>query len=137
MKINPYLHFNGQCEAAFKFYAQSLGGKIIRMVPYEGTPTAEHLPAEWRSKIVHARLEVGDQVLLGCDPAPAYFHAPQQGFSVSLNVTDPAEGDRIFHALGEKGTVQMAIAETFWAIRFGMLVDQFGIPWTVNCYEQA
>jgi PhnB protein len=65
MQLNSYLHFNGQCEAAFKFYAKCLGGKIDAMIPHEGTPAADHVPAEWRNKIMHARLTVGDQVLMG------------------------------------------------------------------------
>ena len=63
MQLNAYLTFNGQCEEAFKFYERCLGGKIVAMMPHEGTPVAEHVPAEWRNKILHARLTVGDQVL--------------------------------------------------------------------------
>ena len=70
MQINPYLTFDGQCEAAFKFYQKVLGGKIEAMIPHEGTPAAEHVPADWRSKIMHARLSVGDKVLMGSDAPP-------------------------------------------------------------------
>ena len=62
MQLNPYLYFNGQCEAAFRFYEQCLGGKIVAMMPHEGTPAADHVPSEWRNKIIHARLVVGDKV---------------------------------------------------------------------------
>lgn len=91
--------------------------------------------AEWRNKILHARLTVGDQVLMGSD-APPDRYEPSKGFSVTLGVNDPAEAERLFKALAEKGTVQMPLEQTFWALRFGMLVDRFGIPWMINC-EQA
>lgn len=135
MQLNPYLTFNGQCEEAFKFYEKCLGGKIVAMVPHTGTPAAEHVPAEWRNKILHARLSVGDQVLMGSD-APPERYEPSKGFSVTLGVNDPAEAERVFKALAEKGTVQMPLDQTFWALRFGILVDRFGIPWMINC-EQA
>ncbi len=136
MQLNPYLTFNGQCEAAFKFYEQCLGGKIVAMLPHAGTPAEEHVPAEWRNKIMHARLIVGDDVLMGSDAPPDRYEG-SKGFSVTLGVDDPAEAERVFNALAEKGTVQMPIQETFWAVRFGMLVDRFGIPWMINCEKAA
>ena len=137
MQLISYLNFGGQCEAAFKFYAKCLGGKIEAMMTHEGTPAAGQVPADWRNKIVHARLSVGDQVLMGSDAPPSHFQKPQ-GFSVNIQVKDPAEADRIFHALGENGRATiMPIQETFWAKRFGMLVDQFGTPWMINCEKVA
>ena len=136
MQLNPYLMFNGTCEAAFKFYEKVLGGKIEAMMPHEGTPAEEHVPAEWRKKIMHARLVVGDEVLMASDAPPEHFQ-PMKGFSVSLNVDKPAEAERIFQALSEKGSVTMPLQQTFWASRFGMLVDQFGTPWMINCEGSA
>jgi PhnB protein len=136
MQINPYLLFNGQCEAAFKFYAQCLGGKIEAMMTHAGTPAEPHVPPEWRDKILHARLVVGDQVLMASD-APPDRYAPPNGFSVSIQLKDTAEGERIFNALAENGKVTMPFAQTFWAARFGMLVDRFGIPWMINCEQAA
>jgi PhnB protein len=136
VQVNPYLFFNGQCEEAFKFYEKLLDGKITAMMPHEGTPAANSVPADWRSKIIHARMTIGDQELMGSDAPPAHQHKPQ-GFSISIGVNDPAEAERVFHALEEGGTVTMPMAETFWAKRFGMLVDRFGIPWMVNCEKVA
>ena len=136
MQLNPYLTFNGQCEAAFKFYEKVLGGKIEAMMPHEGSPMAEHVPPEWRSKIMHARLRIGDVMLMGSDGPPDHYE-PMKGFSVTLGIDDPREAERVFRALSENGTVQMPIQKTFWAERFGMLVDQFGTPWMVNCEEAA
>ena len=129
MQLNPYLLFDGQCEAAFKFYEKCLGGKIVAKVTYGESPMAKDTPPERHNKILHARLMVGDNVLMGSD-------APQ-GFSVTLGVDTPAEAERIFKALSEKGTLHMPLQETFWAVRFGMLVDQFDIPWMIYCEKAA
>jgi PhnB protein len=134
MQLSPYLRFNGQCEAAFKFYERSLGGKIEAMMTHEGTPAAGQVPADWRKKILHVRLVVGDQALMGSDCPPDRYEKPQ-GFSVSLDVKTPAEAERLFLALAEGGTVQMQLQQTFWAARFGMVVDRFGTPWMINCSQ--
>ena len=136
MQLSPYLNFNGQCEAAFKFYERVLGGKIEAMITFAGTPAEEHAPPELRNKILHARLIVGSDALMGSDAPPDRYDAPK-GFSVSLQIDDPADAERIFHSLAENGIVQLPIQQTFWAERFGMLVDQFGIPWMVNCGKPA
>jgi PhnB protein len=132
MQLSPYLTFDGRCEAAFKFYEKTLGAKIEAMIPHAGTPAEEHVPPEWRNKVIHASLTVGDGFLLASDAPPDRYEKPK-GFSVSLQIKDQAEAERIFHTLAEGGTVQMPIQQTFWASRFGMLVDQFGIPWMINC----
>ncbi len=132
MQLNPYLLFNGQCEEAFKFYAQCLGAKIIAMTPHAGTPAEQQTPPEWRDKILHARMELNGTALMGSDAPPQHYQVPK-GFSVSLMLKDPAEADRIFAALSENGKVGMPIQKTFWATRFAMLTDRFGIPWMINC----
>jgi PhnB protein len=132
MQVNPYLTFNGQCEEAFKSYAKILGGEIVAMMPHEGTPAERHVPAEWRKKIIHARLIVDGVPLMGSD-APPDGYEKMQGFSVTLNIKEPAEAERIFNALAEKGSVRMPLGETFWAEKFGMVTDRFGTPWMINC----
>ena len=132
MRLSTYLFFKGQCEAAFKYYEKCLGGKIEAMMTHEGTPAAEQVPPEWRKKILHARMTVGKDVLMASDAPPGRQQQPQ-GFSVSLEVNDPKEAERIFHALADKGQIRMPIQETLWAQRFGMLVDQFDIPWMISC----
>jgi PhnB protein len=125
---------------AFKFYEQCLGGKITAMMTYGESPPessmTDQVPPEWRDKIMHVELMIGDQELMGSDSPPEYHEEPK-GFSVSISLNNPAEAERIFHTLVEKGAVQMPFQQTFWAYRFGMLVDQFGIPWMINCEQTA
>lgn len=132
MQLNPYLHFNGQCETAFKFYEKALGGKIDAIMTFGESPMADQALPEWRNKVVHARMTVNGQVLMGSDAPPNRYKEPQ-GFSLSIGIKDPAEAERLFNALAQDGKVEMPLQQTFWALRFGMLVDRFGIPWMVNC----
>jgi PhnB protein len=132
MEMNPHLGFDGKCEAAFKFYERVLDGKILMMLKYGESPMAEKMPPESKDRIMHARLAVGDRLLMGGDAPPQMFE-PMKGIFVTLGIEQPAEAERIFNALGENGTVRMPIQETFWALRFGMLTDQFGTPWIINC----
>ena len=132
MKLNPYLSFNGDCEAALKFYEKCLGGKIVIAMKYGESPMANQLPPEWGNKIIHATFALSDQTIGAADSFPGQYQKPQ-GFSITLNIDTPAEADRIFAMLSEKGAVQMPVQETFWALRFGMFVDRFGTPWMINC----
>lgn len=132
MQVNPYLNFNGDCGEAFRFYERVLRGRIESIMTHGESPIAAQVPAEWRDRVLHARLIVGNTVIMGSDAPPEHYSKPQ-GLYVSLSVTDPAEAERIFNALADKGTIQMAFEKTFWAERFGMLVDRFGTPWMVNC----
>lgn len=136
MQIDPYLNFSGDCEEAFKFYEQCLGGKIEFKMTHGESPMAGQFPPEWSGKIMHISMRVGDRMLLGSDAPPQYYHKPQ-GLTVSISVNDVAEADRIFAALAEKGNVTMPIAQTFWSPKFGMVTDRFGIPWMVNTVQPA
>ena len=132
MQLNPYLIFNGNCEEALQFYERVLGAKVDCLLRHEATPAEQNIPHEWRKKVMHARFTINGQPVMASDCPPQHYQPPQ-GFSVTLGIEDPAEADRVFAALAEQGNVRMPIAETFWARRFGMLVDRFGIPWMVNC----
>src|SRR5262245_58130883 len=132
MQINLQLSFDGQCEAAFRFYEKCLGGKIVFMMRYGEAPGSESVAPAWRDKIFHTTLVLGDQALQGDDTTPESYLKPQ-GFAISLNMAAAEEADRIFNALAENGLVQMPLQETFWALRFGMVVDRFGTPWVINC----
>jgi PhnB protein len=136
MKLNAYLHFKGNCKAAFEYYEKVLGGKIVMISTYGEAPMEEKCSPESNDLIMHATLMVGDQILMGSD-APPQYQEDAQGFSVSLLPDSIEDAERVFAALSENGTVRMPIGETFWATRFGMVVDQFGTPWMVNYMENV
>ena len=132
MRMNPYLSFDGRCEQAFTFYAQCLGGQCGEIFRYAGTPLADQVPADWQDKVMHGSLTVGEQVLMGGDVAPDRYEEPR-GFSLSLQIQSTTDAERIFLELAKDGRIVVPLEKTFWAARFGMLVDRFGIPWLINC----
>jgi PhnB protein len=132
MRIRVHLSFDGQCEAAFRAYQHILGGELVTMLKYGESPMAQQSPAEMYDKILHATLKLADQELLGADVAPGDFERPQ-GFSVVLDALKLAEGERIFRALAEGGSVRVPFQKTFWSPSYGMLVDRFGVPFEINC----
>ncbi len=136
MQMNPYLSFNGQCEAAFAFYERCFGGQLGAIFRYAGSPMASQVPEDWQDKVMHGSLTVGGQVLMGGDVVPAAYEVPK-GFSLSLQITSTSEAERIFHELAKEGRVTVPLEKTFWAARFGMVVDRFGIPWLINCEGSA
>jgi len=132
MQMSTNVSFNGQCEAAFKFYEQCLGARLGAIFRYAGTPFANQVPADWQDKVMHGSVTVGGQELMGGDVAPDRYETPR-GFSLSLHMKNTMEAERVFVALSGGGTVKMPLQETSWAARFGMVVDRFGISWLINC----
>lgn len=131
-EINSYLTFNGNCREAMEFYKKCLGGEL-QLIPFSEMPG--DLPKEAKGAkdgIMHARLAKGAVALMASDTMPG--HAFQQGnnFSIAIQCESPQEVDELFTALGEKGKATMPVQETFWAARFGMVTDQFGINWMFN-----
>ena len=134
MKWYPHLAFNGQCEAAFRFYERCLGAKIAVMLTWVDSPVASDAPPGFGDKILHATLTVGDNMLAGSDSLPGQYQQPQ-GLHILVNIGDPVEGERIFNALAENGTIAVPYQKTFWAAGFGVLTDQFGISWELNAEQ--
>jgi PhnB protein len=132
---NTYLHFNGNCEEAFKFYAETFGGKILMTMKGKDAPSSAECSPEFGNKILHTRMTIGSAVLMGSDCPPGFYDAPK-GLSVNIGVDSPTEADRIYAELAKGGIEKMPIAETFWAERFGMCIDRFGTPWMVNCEKK-
>ena len=134
MKLNPYLNFPGTCREAMMAYQRVLGGDMVAMMTFADMPGDYEAPAELADTIGHARLIIGDQVLMASDVAPDRFK-PMEGVSVTLNIDDPAEAERVFNALAEGGAIEMPLQETFWAFKFGLATDRFGTRWMVNCVK--
>jgi PhnB protein len=134
MSIQTYLAYNGDCAEAFKFYETALGGKIDMMMTHGEAPPdpGYESPPEWRDKIMHASIVIAGDTIMGSDSPPGRYEKPA-GFSLSVSASSVADAERVFAALTEGGTVTMKLQQTFWAVRFGMGVDRFGIPWMVNC----
>ena len=130
------LFFNGECAAAFAHYEQCLGGTVTFLLTWGDSPMAVQAPAEWRDKILHATLTIGDTAISGGDVLPSQYARPQ-GFRLQLNLDDTAEAERIFTQLADGGVVTVPLQRTFWAQRFGEVVDRFGIPWAINCGEST
>ena len=131
MQISPYLIFNGDCRAAFKFYEQLLGGTIDFSMTYGESPAAAETAPEHKDRLIHIRMSIRGQTLMGSDAHGGRYQKPQ-GTWISLNVDSSGEGERIFKALSENGSTVMPFQKTFWAEGFGMCVDRFGTPWMVN-----
>ena len=133
ISTNTYLNFSGNCEEAFRFYEKVLGGKIIMLTRMADMPMPS--PAGREQQIAHARMTIGNNVLMGSD-SPSNQSSKPAGFAVNVGTDTPEEADRIFAALADGGVAHMPIAETFWAHRFGMCTDRFGTPWMVNCEKR-
>jgi PhnB protein len=136
VQLYPHLTFDGRCEAAFQTYAKLLGGEIVFLMRYEDTPMDLKVPPGFGGKVSHATFAAGGFMLSGSDAPPERYESPQ-GAAMQLNLSDPADAERIFDALSEGGTVQTPLQETFWAARFGALVDRFGISWLINCGRES
>ena len=136
MKIVTSLSFQGQCRAAFEFYAEVLGGKITAAMTYSDAPPEMPITdPKYKSWLMHCWLEVGDQALMGADMDAGWapnIAKPKNGFDVTLHTTDKTQAQRWHERLSEGGKVMMPFAPTFWSPGFGSLIDRFGIPWMIN-----
>jgi PhnB protein len=140
-KINPYLSFKGNCEEAFNFYKSVFGGEFGYIGRYKDVPQPDRqiFAQEADEKIMHVSLPISTEtVLMGCDTAEAFGESIVEGnnFSLSINTDSKEKADRLFHALSAGGEVKMQMNQTFWGSYFGVLVDQFGINWTISFESQ-
>lgn len=133
MHINPYLNFGGSCAEAFEFYRTTMGGQDLLLMPYRGSPAEDMAPEHWRDKIMHASLHIGSSILMGSDGQPNQPKQSMLGCSMTLNVDTDAEAERVFQALAPGGAVRMPLDRTFFASKFGMLSDRFGVSWMIMC----
>jgi PhnB protein len=134
VRVEPYLFFDGNCEEALNFYQRCLGGQIVQLVHYRGSPMESQLPEAWRDKVMHAKFEADGHRFMASDRTPGQPFGGHAGYSMAVNVPgDPVRGEQVFKALATGGLVTMPFATTFWGAHFGMLVDKFGVGWMVNC----
>jgi PhnB protein len=137
MKINPYIQFGGRCAEAFAFYQQQLGATQVQLWPFRGSPAEQMAPPEWRDKVMHASLTIEGNTLMGSDGMPGQPYEGMKGCSLALHVDTEAEAERYFGALSQGGKVTMALEPSFFARKFGMVTDQFGVAWMVVCEAPA
>jgi PhnB protein len=130
MKLYPYLNFGGNCEQAFRFYEQHLGGKIKAMMPHSQSPTPMNVPADFGKAIMYARMTLGETELMGNDVPPDHFE-PMRSAYLTLTADSTQEAERVYSLLSENGQLFMPIQETFFAFRFAMLRDRFGTNWMI------
>ena len=130
MAIQPYLFFQGRADEAIAFYEQALGAKRVMLMRFKDNPDAPAPPPELADKVMHARLEIGGEVVLLSDGHGS--EGPQfQGFALTLSVGDPAAADKAFAALSTGGRILQPLQKTFFSERFGMTQDPFGVLWIV------
>jgi len=135
MKLYTYLNYGGNCRQAFEFYVQHLGGKITELTTHGEMPGEAKVPPDWKDAVLHARMDLGETVLLGADVPPERFQ-PMRSAYLTLIVDSSKEADRIYALLKEGGQVFMPMEETFFAHRFAMLRDRFGTSWML-LHEKA
>ena len=128
MKLYTYLNYGGNCRQAFEFYAEHLGGKITEVTTHGEQPDGNATPPEWKNAVLHARIELGETVVMGADIPPERFQ-PMRSAYLSLLVDSVDDAERIYALLSEGGDIFMPMEETFFARRFAMLRDRFGTSW--------
>ncbi|HKE57084.1 MAG TPA: VOC family protein [Pyrinomonadaceae bacterium] len=129
-QVNTYLMFDGNCREAMQFYSQCLGARLDLMSFADAKAFA--YPAEAKDRVIHAKLTKGTVFLMASDTMPGMPWQQGTNFSISIDCESAEEIERLFGALGEKGTVTMPLSDAFWGARFGMLKDRFGINWMFN-----
>lgn len=133
MKVVTYLSFPGNCQAALQFYEKAVGARIRDLFPYRGSPMESKVPAQMRDKVLHAVFDIGEYTLMASDRVGQTGPGGMSGFAIVLGAETPEEAERLIAALAVGGEITMPLQETFWAVRFGMVTDQFGMPWMINC----
>jgi len=130
--LNPYLIFNGTCEAAFKFYQKVFGGEFCCVYRYKDMPPSEgKVDAKLRNKIMHTGLPIGSMMLMGADTCPDKPVTSGDAMTLCVGAPSPDEAKRIFRALSARGKVAMPLAKTFFAELYGMATDRFGVCWQI------
>jgi PhnB protein len=130
MKVQPYLYFDGRTEEALGFYKKALGAEVTALMRFKENPQPQYNPPNSGEKVMHASFRIGETELMASDGECA-GQTKFQGISLALSAKDGAEAERLFAALSDGGQVQMPMTQTFFAERFGMVADKFGVSWSV------
>jgi PhnB protein len=130
MPVQPYLFFDGRCDEAIAFYREALGAEVMMLMRFKQAPDQSMVRPETAEKVMHARLRIGDAIVLVSD-GMCTGGQKFEGFSLTLSLSTAEEVDRRFHALAEGGQVRMPLDKTFFSPRFGMLTDKFGVGWII------
>ena len=130
MQLNTYLNYGGNCEQAFRFYEEHLGGKVTMLMRHGEQPNASNVAPEWKNAVLHARMTLGGTDLLGADIPPDRFQ-PMRSAYLTLSVASVGEAERVYDLLTDGGEIFMKLEETFFASRFAMLRDRFGTSWMI------
>lgn len=129
----PYLFFDGTCAAAMDFYAEVFGGKVVSVMTYGEMPGDMPCPDEAKNRVMNAMLELpGGALIYASDSFPGRASGPVSGFMIALNYPTTDEGEKVFDRLADGGEVVMPYSPSFWAEKFGMLTDKYGIEWAIN-----
>ena len=133
VSVQPYLFFGGRCEEAIEFYRKALGAELVMLARFKDAPERQPgLPECFDEKVMHATLRIGETMVMASD-GRCEGQANFEGFSLSITLPEEAEAERIFTALSQDGgLVTMPLEKTFWAPKFGMLQDRFGVGWMVS-----
>lgn len=132
MKVEPYLYFDGRAEEALNFYKEAIGAEILCLMRFNEGPPEMEVPPGTENKVMHAAMQIGSSMVMVSDgmcneQEPTKF----SGISLTISVDDPAKAEKLFSALQQGGQVQMPLEETFFAHKFGMVADKFGVSWMV------
>jgi PhnB protein len=130
MQVTPYLMFDGRCEEAIEFYKKNLGAKVTMLMRFKEAPPEAGCPPSSSEKVMQCALDIGGSTVMATD-GDNKGHPEFKGVSLTISTKDEAEADKTFGALSEGGTVQMPLAQTFFAKKFGVVADKFGVSWMV------
>lgn len=133
MQVQPYLFFDGRCEEAVEFYRSTLGAEVTMVMHFKDSPEPPQpaiFPAGAGNKVMHMSFRVGDTIVMASD-GQCLGQPSFRGFALSLSVSNDAQAERLFAALGNGGQIQMPMTSTFFASRFGMVADRFGVSWMI------
>lgn len=132
MSLSFHIGFNGQCQEAFEYYSEHLGGTIGTMLQFKDSPAASSVPAEWQHKIVHANISIKGVELAGSDLLPEQYRKPT-GFCLLLGFSTEKEVISTFDRLADGGETILSPQKTFWSSCYAIVVDRYGAPWKINC----